>query len=163
MNVDIKVTKHEKIEGGPFERAYVIYTIEILTFKSVVSRRYSDFEWLRDVFSTLNPGYPIPPAAKKGKIVRYDDKYLTKRRIVLEKFVNALVNIPEIAADILLENFLLIREQKEFEKFKEQYKKLHTPPLAKMKRLNGYVTVATEKTLSAKREKYEAHLKVTQP
>jgi hypothetical protein len=32
-----------------------------------------------------------------------------------------------------------------------------------MKRLDRYVTVATEKNLSAKREKYEAYLKTTQP
>jgi hypothetical protein len=32
-----------------------------------------------------------------------------------------------------------------------------------MKILNGYVTVATDKMLSAKRENYEAHLKTTQP
>jgi hypothetical protein len=60
MSIKIKVTKYNKIEGEPFERAYFIYTIETLFFKPAVSRSYSDFECLREVFSTLNTGYPIP-------------------------------------------------------------------------------------------------------
>lgn len=83
MNIDIKVTKYEKIEGGPFERSYVLYTVEIHSLKSIVSRRYSDFVWLREVFMMMHPGYPIPPAAKKGNFKRYDDKYLNKKRIIL--------------------------------------------------------------------------------
>jgi sorting nexin-7/30/sorting nexin-8 len=81
-NIEIKVTKYEKIEGGAFERAYVIYTIEIPALKSSVSRRYSDFVWLREVFST-GPWLPLLAAAKKGNFARYDDKYLSKKRIML--------------------------------------------------------------------------------
>jgi len=41
----------------------------------------------------MNPGYPLPPIAKKGNFKRYDDKYLTKKMLILEKFLNVIINI----------------------------------------------------------------------
>ena len=35
------------MEGGVFERAYVVYTIETPSLNSIVVRRYSDFAWLK--------------------------------------------------------------------------------------------------------------------
>lgn len=83
MDFQIKVTKYEKIEGGIFERSYVVYTIETPALKSVVNRRFNDFVWFRQVLSVLAPGIPIPPITKKYKIIRYDDKHLTKKMIIL--------------------------------------------------------------------------------
>jgi hypothetical protein len=53
-----------------------------------------------------------PPTAKKGEIVRYDGKYLINRRIVVDKFLNALVNIPEIAAGLLFGNRKSLRSSR---------------------------------------------------
>lgn len=50
---------------------------------STVKRRYSDFVWLRDIFISLHPGYPVPPIAKKKGQVRYDDQYLTNKMYIL--------------------------------------------------------------------------------
>jgi hypothetical protein len=69
------------MDGGAFESVYVIYTIEILAFKSSASRRYSDFVWLREVFSTLPPGYPLPPVAKKGNFSLLQFRYEKKAEV----------------------------------------------------------------------------------
>ena len=42
----------------------------------------------------LHPGIPIPPIAKKGLSRRYDDKHLRKRMMILEMFLNKLLEIP---------------------------------------------------------------------
>lgn len=64
----------------------------------------------------LHPGLPLPPIAKKGKMRKYDDKHLTKRMYILEKFLNKMNQIPEIRADETFENFLKLSSGKEFEK-----------------------------------------------
>lgn len=64
-----------------------------------VDRRYNDFLWLKTTMERMHPGLPVPPIAKKGQYRRYDDKYLNKRRMILEMFLNKLVQIPEIKAD----------------------------------------------------------------
>lgn len=42
----------------------------------------------------LHPGMPVPPIAKKGQFRRYDDKHLWKRAMILEMFLNKLMEIP---------------------------------------------------------------------
>lgn len=159
----IRVTRFEKIEGGVFERAYVVYTMEADPLKTVVTRRYSDFVWLRETFLLLCPGYPLPPVAKRGSFKRYDDKYLTKKMLILEKFLNAVVLIPQVFSHPLFESFLTIADQKEFQKYRAQFNKIGTLPPRKVKNTQGYVTVSTEKTLTAKIAKYQEYLRVTQP
>lgn len=66
----------------------------------------------------LHPGLPVPPIAKKGKYRRYDDKHLNKRRMILEKFLNKIAQIPELKVDQLFENFLKFEDRVTFEKFK---------------------------------------------
>jgi len=41
-----------------------------------------------------HPGLPVPPIAKKGSYRRSDEKHLNKRRMILEMFLNELVQIP---------------------------------------------------------------------
>ncbi len=79
-----------------------------------MERRYSDFEWLRLTFEWLHPGIPIPPLAKKGQFRRYDDKHLRKRMMILEMFLNKLLEIPELRAEVVLENFLKLDDKASF-------------------------------------------------
>ena len=50
----------------------------------------------------LHPGLPIPPIAKKGQFRRYDDKHLRKRMMILEMFLNKLLEIFELRSDQVL-------------------------------------------------------------
>ncbi len=82
--------------------------------KKTVERRYSDFEWLKATLEWLHPGVPVPPIAKKGQFRRYDDKHLRKRMMILEMFLNKLLEIPDLRADQVLENFLKLDEKGSF-------------------------------------------------
>lgn len=62
----------------------------------------------------LYPGYPIPPLKKKGNFKRYDDKYLIKKMLILERFLNAIVSIAELFSEPLFERFLTVNNPKEF-------------------------------------------------
>ena len=70
--------------------------------------------WLRDALVMLYPGYPIPPLKKKGNFKRYDDKYLTKKMLILERFLNSIISINELFSDPLFEKFLTVTLPKEF-------------------------------------------------
>jgi hypothetical protein len=50
----------------------------------------------------LHPGLPVPPIAKKGQFRRYDDKHLKKRLMILEMFVNKLLELPELRAETIV-------------------------------------------------------------
>lgn len=130
---------------------------------AVVMRRYSDFVWLRDTLATTYPGIPVPPLKKKGNFKRYEDKYLFKKMLILEKFLNALVVIPELYSDILFEKFLTMVGGKDFEKLKSQYGKAEKLVIRNLKTLNGFVDVATEAKISNKVVKYQEYIKQTQP
>ena len=101
-NVDIKIVRFDKKEGGIFEQSYVAYVIETPCLGKVVERRYTDFLWLKNTLEFYHPGLPVPPIAKKGQYRRYDDKHLHKRMMILEMFLNKLVQIPEIKGDQIL-------------------------------------------------------------
>ena len=50
---------------------YVEYEVETKEMNWLVKRRYSDFEWLRQVLTRFNPGHMIPPYRAK-KLVQGD-------------------------------------------------------------------------------------------
>lgn len=43
--------------GGFFSKSYITYLIEINPIGFSVRRRYSDFEWLVSMLSTMFPGH----------------------------------------------------------------------------------------------------------
>ena len=79
-----------------------------------MERRYSDFEWLKASLEMLHPGIPVPPIAKKGQYRRYDDKHLRKRMMILEMFLNKLLEIPELRADPVVEQFITVSDRPGF-------------------------------------------------
>ena len=82
-DLEIRVSRFEKKEGGIFEQSYVTYIVETPVLGKIVERRYTDFLWLKTVLERMHPGLPVPPIAKKGQYRRYDDKHLNKRRMIL--------------------------------------------------------------------------------
>ena len=53
------------VEGGCFSRSYVTYSINTIPFNFNVRKRYSDFEWLRNILGIIYPHMVIPPMPKK--------------------------------------------------------------------------------------------------
>lgn len=97
-----------------FEQSYVAYYMHTPALGKTVERRYSDFEWLKDILQWLHPGLPVPPIAKKGQFRRYDDKHLKKRMMILEMFLNKLLEVPQLKAEPVVENFLKLDDKVAF-------------------------------------------------
>jgi sorting nexin-7/30 len=110
-DIEIKIDKFTKKEGGLFSQSYVCYTVYTQALNVRVERRYNDFWWLKKNLELLHPGMPVPPIAKKGQFRRYDDKHLWKRAMILEMFLNKLMEIPELKAEAVVENFLKIADR----------------------------------------------------
>lgn len=112
---------------------------------SRVERRYTDFEWIKKHLEVLHPGLPVPPIAKKGKFRRYDDKHLWKRAMILEFFLNKLMEIPELKAEASVEHFLKIADKAEWEKYKASFKGLTVPGnLKNLKNMKGKLNLSIE-------------------
>ena len=85
-----------------------------------VNRRYTDFEWLRNQLDTRHPGYPIPPIARKGTFRKFDERYLNRRMVVLQHFINKILTIPELKAEQIVEDFLKIDDPIQYLKTKKE-------------------------------------------
>ncbi|KAM3130461.1 hypothetical protein pb186bvf_017463 [Paramecium bursaria] len=114
----VKITKYEKQSAGFFKSSYVNFKIETSPIGWIVQRRYSDFEWLRCSLLKLFPGYIIPPIHKK-RTRNFEEGYLTKRQIFLERFLNNLMDTFELRSNLLLKVFLSCDSQSEFNNFQQ--------------------------------------------
>lgn len=65
-NLNIRILSYEKVPGFLFSAPYCLYKVATDPIDWLVSRRYSDFQWLRDVLIKLYPGKNIPPIPKKS-------------------------------------------------------------------------------------------------
>ena len=52
-DVDIKLSFPQKIEGGLFTKSYVTYLMQTTPLDFKLRKRYSDFEWLRNILSLI--------------------------------------------------------------------------------------------------------------
>ena len=125
-NAIIQVTSPEKIEGGFFTKSYVTYLVTTNPLNLKVRRRYSDFEWFRQILQTLYPYNVIPSTPKKNKIGsdKFGDPFLQKRMRTLEKFLNYLLKNPILKASQILYDFISIEKDSEFQKKKKEYEKI---------------------------------------
>ncbi|PRP73193.1 vacuolar protein sorting-associated protein vps5 [Planoprotostelium fungivorum] len=94
----IKISNPAKVESGLLNThsEYPIHVQTTLNFykssEFTVTRRYSDFDWLRERLAENNKGYLIPPLPEKGLINRFNSEFVEYRRKELEKFLIRVVN-----------------------------------------------------------------------
>ncbi|KAI9227091.1 MAG: sorting nexin-3 [Piptocephalis tieghemiana] len=62
--------------------------------KSTVRRRYSDFEWLRDILERESSRVNIPPLPGKVFTNRFSDEVIETRREGLERFLQVVAGHP---------------------------------------------------------------------
>ena len=105
---------------------YVEYEVETKEMNWLVKRRYSDFEWLRQVLSKFNPGHLVPPLpSKKIGSRRFELDFIAKRMKFLQKFIDDVMENEIFKASEPLRAFLSMTDKNQF--------------LAKMKELASYL------------------------
>ena len=128
-NPSIQVGYPEKVEGGFFSKSYVTYLVTTMPLNIKVRRRYSDFEWLRQILTNLYVGSVIPTTPRKNKIGsdKFGDAFLQKRMRTLEKFLNYLLMNPIIKYSQIFYDFISIENEADFNKKKKEYEKMKPP------------------------------------
>lgn len=143
-NIKIEIALGEKKPGTFFSKSYQTYTITVPIMNLKVSRRYSDFEWLRQILVNIFSSSVIPPIPKKNKIGgdRFNEGFLEKRTRTLEKFLNLLLEDPNIKASQILYDFISIEEENKFNEKKKSYNNYKLPQALKdYKSLNGQLDI----------------------
>ena len=154
--VEISISFPEKIEGGLFTKSYVTYLMQTSPFGFKIRKRYSDFEWLRNVISTVYVNCVIPPLCKKNYTDRFSEVLISKRTRSIEKFMNGVLNHPLIRNSDVFYSFISTENEAEFEKKKKIYSKLMSPNnLKDIKTLSGELNV----TVNKEKEIYFANIK----
>ena len=157
-NIKIEMTLGEKVAGTFFSKAYMTYIITTSPLNLKAIRRYSDFEWLRQILINFYSSSVIPPIPKKNKIGadRFDENFLVKRMRTLEKFLNTLIKDPVIKSSQIVYDFLSIEEESKFNEKKKYYNNYKLPLyLRDFKSPNGKLDI----TLNEEREIYYQNIK----
>ena len=128
-NPTIQVGFPEKVEGGFFSKAYVTYLITTNPLNIKVRRRYSDFDWLRQMMQNLFMYNVIPTNPRKNKFGsdKFGEPFLKKRMRTLEKFLNYTLMNPIIKSSQLFYDFISIENDADFQKKKKEYEKMKPP------------------------------------
>jgi len=143
-DIKVEITLGEKIPGTFFTKAYQTYIISIPLLNFKVVRRYTDFEWFRQILINLFPGKVIPPIPKKNKLGgdRFNEEFLLKRIRTLEKFFALLLKDQGIKTSQVFYDFISIEEVNAFNDKKKYYNTIKLPQnLKDYKSLNGKLDV----------------------
>ena len=144
--VDIKLSSPEKIEGGIFTKSYVTYLVETNPFGFRVRKRYSDFEWLKNILALHYPNCIMPPLCKKNFSDRFSEKFVNKRVRLIQKFMEGILVHPLMRNSIIFYDFISCDNEEEIEKKKKNYEKEKIPEnIRDMKTIEGQVKVSISK------------------
>lgn len=83
--------------------------------------------------------------------------------MILQMFLNQLVQIPELKSDMILQNFLKIGDIVQFEKYKSDNKRTHNVQLSKVKNSRGKLNVVIDPKINSFLVKAQRHIVEIQP
>lgn len=118
---------------------YVTYEVSTEAMKWLVRRRYSDFDWLRNIFVKCFPRLFIPPIpGKKLGNRRFEEDFIQKRMSFLQRFMDSVMISEELKTSEALVAFLSLTDRAQFEsKMKELTSFIPSPYVEDMKTLSG--------------------------
>ena len=122
---------------------YVQYEVETKQMNWLVKRRYSDFEWLRQVLSKFNPGHMVPPLpSKKIGPRRFELDFIAKRMKFLQKFIDDVMQNEIFKASEPLKAFLSMTDKNQFSaKMKELGSYLPSPYVNEFRTFDGEIEI----------------------
>ena len=128
---------------GLFSKSvYITYNITTEPINISVRRRYTDFEWLRKIFTKLFPSIFIPPIPLKTLKDNANDHKIEKRMRALERFLNNVVSEPLLKNSNVLYDFLTTEKESDFVNLKQKYEDHNFPNvLEKMQTRTGKIII----------------------
>jgi hypothetical protein len=117
-----------------------------------VKRKFADILWLYNILKSQFVNCIVPPfCKKKDKLDR-----ITQRVYFIQKFLNGIAIHPILKNSKIFYDFISIKDDKEFNKKKNEYNKLQSPSsISKIKTLNGEIKVS----YTVKQEEYFENIK----
>jgi sorting nexin-7/30/sorting nexin-8 len=111
-----------------------------------IRKRYSDFDWLRNILSTVYINCVIPPLCKKNYSDRFSEVLISKRTRAIERFMKGILMHPLMKNSDIFYNFISMQKEADFEKKKKEYNRLSSPViLNQVKSLTGELKVTVSK------------------
>ena len=124
--IKVIIQNPKNSEKSLLSSQYTLYEVCTESMKWLVQRRYSDFDWLRNILYKLFPRLFIPPIpGKKVGNRRFESDFIEKRMKFLQMFIDEIMENEELKSSEALIAFLSFNDRNQFEK--------------KMKELNSYI------------------------
>ena len=124
--IKVVIQNPKNSEKSLLSTQYTLYEICTNPLNWFVYRRYSDFDWLRNILNKLFPRLFIPPIpGKKTGQRRFEKDFIDKRMKFLQMFMDEIMENEELKTSEALIAFLSFTDRTQFER--------------KMKELNGYI------------------------
>ena len=125
--ISITISEPEEIDGGLLYGKYIIYKVITEPFGWNVKRRYSDFDWLRQLLIKFYPGFNIPPLPKKNSSSRrFETDFVIKRMKFLELFINKVIENESFKANEFIYAFLNYTDRNKFEAKMKEFSSITT-------------------------------------
>ena len=152
--ISITVQNPKHIENGFFSSNYIVYEVKTMPVNWGVTRRYSDFLWLRATLCKIYPRFFVPPIPpKKIGARRFEMDFVEKRMNFLNKFLNTLVENENFKASEPLCAFLSMNDRAQFEsKMKELSTFFPSKFVEDIKTINGKIYLSDD--FDSKNEMY---------
>ena len=119
--ISVTISEPTEMDGGLIYGKYIVYKVITDPFGWNVQRRYSDFDWLRQLLIKFYPGFNIPPLPKKNASSRrFETDFVMKRMKFLELFINNVIENESFKANEFIVAFLSYEDRNKYEaKMKE--------------------------------------------
>lgn len=115
--VIVQISDPQTLSAG-FMQSYTVYVVKSTICADGVRRRYSDFDWLRDVLVARYHGVAVPLMPEKRLVGNQSKGFVEERMAGLEQFLLLVVSNPYLRLDSTMRMFLTTQDGPAFEQAK---------------------------------------------
>lgn len=108
----VEIVDIEIVNEGFFSSSYLCFKMKVYPFAEQVSRKDKDFWELRRYLIKAFPQILIPPISEYKGSQKSDNYYIHKRRNILTRFMNKILQIEELKSSEVVDDFLKNANQK---------------------------------------------------
>ena len=144
--IKVIVQNPKTTEKSLLTTQFTIYEVYTESMKWLVHRRYSDFDWLRNILCKFFPRIVIPPLPpKKVGTRRFEQDFIEKRMKFLQYFMDKLMLNETLKSSEAVYAFLCFNDRVQFErKVKELNSIVPSQYCEDVKTLDGKLNVSYE-------------------